>query len=167
MQPNQPSRVNGIEIRHPLGIKRLTTNFNFVFMSILKSKLQLSIVVTLLCCYSVHAQHQVVTGKVVAVADGDTLTVLDASKRPHRVRLNGIDAPERSQAFGTRARQQLSDFVFNKVVRVQIDKQDRYGKSLGKVLVGDRDINLEMIRIGLAWHYKAYQHEQSAEDRYT
>ena len=95
---------------------------------------------------SARAQPQTITGKVVGVSDGDTITVLDASKRQHKVRLDGIDAPESSQDFGSRAKQSLSDLVFGKTVTVLGSKKDRYGRTLGKVMLSDgKDINLEQI----------------------
>jgi len=105
------------------------------------------------------------TGEVVGVADGDTITVLDATKVQHKVRLTGIDAPEKKQPFGNRSKQSLSDMVFNKTVTVETDKRDRYGRELGKVLAGGQDANLEQVRAGMAWHYKAYERTQSATDR--
>lgn len=102
---------------------------------------------------------------VVGVTDGDTVTVLDANKVQQKVRLAGIDAPERRQAFGARARQVLAGFVFKKAVKVDWYKRDRYGRLIGKVLVDGRDVGLELIEAGLAWHYKAYEREQSAADR--
>ena len=107
----------------------------------------------------------IIQGRVVAIADGDTLTVLDATKTQHKIRLAGIDAPEKKQPFGTRSRQHLSDKVFGKDVIVETSKLDRYGRTIGKVRVGDIDANLAQIEAGLAWHYKAYAKEQSAEDR--
>lgn len=107
------------------------------------------------------------TGNVVGVADGDTITVLDADKVQHKIRLTGIDAPEKNQPFGNRSKQSLSDMVFNKIVTVETVKRDRYGRELGKVLIGGKDANLEQIRAGLAWHYKAYEREQTAADRNT
>ena len=105
------------------------------------------------------------TGNVVSVADGDTITVLDVDKVQHKVRLTGIDAPEKKQPFGNRSKQRLSDMVFNKTVTVETDKRDRYGRELGKVLAGGKDVNLEQVRAGLAWHYKKYERTQSATDR--
>lgn len=105
------------------------------------------------------------TGNVVGVADGDTITVLDADKVQHKVRLTGIDAPEKKQPFGNRSKQSLSDMVFNKTVTVETDKRDRYGRELGKVLAGGKDVNLEQVRTGFAWHYKVYESTQSATDR--
>ena len=105
------------------------------------------------------------TGDVVGVADGDTITVLDADKVRHKIRLTGIDAPEKKQPFGNRSKQSLSDMVFNKSVTVETGKRDRYGRELGKVLAGGKDANLEQVRAGFAWHYKAYERTQSATDR--
>jgi len=105
------------------------------------------------------------TGNVVGIADGDTITVLGADKMQHKIRLTGIDAPEKKQPFGNRSKQNLSDMVFNKTVTVETDKRDRYGRELGKVLAGNKDVNLEQVRAGMAWHYKAYERTQTATDR--
>lgn len=104
-------------------------------------------------------------GKVVSVADGDTVTVLTAARIQTRVRLVGIDAPERGQAFGTRARLALAALVYQQQVSVEFEKKDRYGRVLGKLLVKGVDANLEQIKSGMAWHYKAYQRDQSGPDR--
>ena len=106
-----------------------------------------------------------VTGKVIGISDGDTIDVLDSSKTTHRIRLAGIDAPEKAQPFGQRSKEHLSDSVFGKQVEVQGGKIDKYGRTVGKILVNGFDANLEQIRAGLAWHYKAYASEQSVNDR--
>lgn len=111
------------------------------------------------------ATADTLTGEVVAVADGDTITVLDDAHRQHRVRLAGIDAPEKGQPFGTRARESLGKRVFRRVVQVDYKKLDRYGRIVGKVTVDGADVCLEQVTAGLAWHYVAYQREQSPEDR--
>jgi endonuclease YncB( thermonuclease family) len=105
------------------------------------------------------------SGTVVGVSDGDTITVLDEANVPHKVRLEGIDAPEAAQAFGQRSKQSLSELVYRKTVRIETHKRDRYGRTVGKVSHGEVDVNLEQLRRGLAWHYKAYAHEQTLEDR--
>ena len=109
-----------------------------------------------------------IRGRVVKVADGDTLTVLAAAGRAgsmnppppattqHKIRLNGIDAPEKSQAFGKVSKKHLSSLVFGKDVRVKYRNRDKYGRILGTVYVDGLDINLEMLRVGLAWHYKRF-----------
>jgi endonuclease YncB( thermonuclease family) len=96
-----------------------------------------------------------ITGKVVSVTDGDTITVL-VGQEPVKVRLNGIDAPERRQAFGTQAREKLAALVFGETVLVRAGSKDRYGRTLGTVIVAGQNANLEMLNAGLAWHYKAY-----------
>jgi endonuclease YncB( thermonuclease family) len=117
-----------------------------------------------LLCLSAAAQPQTITGKVVAISDGDTLTVLDANNRQHKIRLDGVDAPESSQDFGSRAKQSLSDLVFGKTVTVISSKKDRYGRTLGKVMLDKLDINLGQIRRGMAWFYRHYAKELRPED---
>ena len=117
------------------------------------------------CLLFGSAAAEVIVGKVVGVADGDTVTVLDATKTQHKIRLSGIDAPEKEQPFGQRSKGNLSRLVFGKQVEVDTEKIDRYGRNVGKIRVGGVDANLEQISAGLAWHYKKYEREQSAEDR--
>ena len=90
------------------------------------------------------------------VADGDTITVLDAANVQHKIRLQGIDAPEKAQAFGNVSKQHLSSLVFGKDISVKYTKRDKYGRILGTIYVDNLDINLEMLRAGLAWHYKRF-----------
>lgn len=82
-----------------------------------------------------------------------------------RVRLVGIDAPEKGQPFGAAAKRVLSDLVFDRQVVVSASKQDRYGRLVGKIVVAGTDANLHMVRMGYAWHYKKYEREQSLDDR--
>jgi len=110
-----------------------------------------------------HAET--LTGCVVRVTDGDTIVVLDADKVQHKIRLQGIDAPERRQAFGTKSKEHLSDLVAGKTVEVDYSKYDRYERVLGIVMVNGEDVYLEQVEAGMAWHYKKYQGEQSASDR--
>lgn len=111
------------------------------------------------------AGSQTLTGRVVRIADGDTITVLDSSDTQHRIRLEGIDAPESHQAFGTQSKKNLSEMVFGKDVTVVYQKTDQYGRLVGKILLDGKDINLEQVKAGMAWHYKEYQREQALEDR--
>jgi endonuclease YncB( thermonuclease family) len=111
----------------------------------------------------VHAKT--LEGLVVGVADGDTITVLDQQKNTYKIRLQGIDAPEKKQAFGEKSKQSLHDLVHSKQVRIEYDKEDKYGRIVGKVTIGDLDICLQQLSLGLAWHYKKYQNEQSVSDR--
>lgn len=114
---------------------------------------------------SAPAHSDTLVGTVVGLADGDTVTVLNASKTQYHIRLAGIDAPEKKQAFGNRSHQSLSELVFQKPVRVEYTKTDRYGRIVGKVLVNNVDASLEQVKRGMAWHYKAYEREQSPVDR--
>ena len=120
-------------------------------------------VVLLLLATAAHADT--LTGRVVGIADGDTLTVLDASNTQHKIRLSGIDSPEKGQPFGQVCRQSLSDLAYGRAVAVESNKQDKYGRLIGKVLVDGEDANLEQLRRGCGWHYKEYQNEQSLDDR--
>ena len=110
----------------------------------MKSLLCLPLLLSLAC----HAG--IIEGRVVAIADGDTITVLDADRVQHRIRLGGIDAPEKGQAFGTRSKESLSDLVFSKAVTVETGKMDRYGREIGKVLVDGLDANLQQVSRGFA-----------------
>lgn len=95
-------------------------------------------------------------GKVVSITDGDTITVRPERGASVKVRLIGIDAPERGQAFGTRARQELGELIAGKNVEVIGTEKDRYGRLLGDVRHEGRSINLELIRRGMAWAYVEY-----------
>lgn len=115
-------------------------------------------------------------GMVVAVVDGDTLTVLDATQHRQRVRLSAIDAPERRQPYGERAKQHLMRLAHGKSVLVDWRKRDRYGRIVGRVLLPDcahahcgyaRDAALEQLQAGLAWHYTRYASEQPPGERST
>lgn len=116
--------------------------------------------IALLCLVvSAFAQGETLTGKVVGVADGDTLTILDASNRQTKIRLHQIDAPEKKQDFGQRSKQSLSDLVYGKQVRVEVATTDRYGRTVGKVWIGGTDANLEQVKRGMAWVYEKYAKE--------
>jgi endonuclease YncB( thermonuclease family) len=126
--------------------------------------LRFAIIAICSLCFSI-AQAKILTGQVVKIADGDTLTVLDKSNRQHKIRLVGIDAPERKQAFGTVSRQNLADLVFGKTVAVEWHKQDHYQRVLGKVLLDGQDVNLKQIKAGLAWHYTQYDKDLQLADK--
>ena len=104
----------------------------------------------------VRAIENGLVGRVVKVADGDTITVLDAANNQHKIRLQGIDAPEKGQAFGKASGRFLSGLVAGREVRVAWTKRDRYGRILGTVFVDGKDVNLEMLKAGFAWHYKKF-----------
>ena len=131
--------------------------------------------VALLLFMALGAAHaDTLTGRVVGVTDGDTITVLDADRQQHKIRLGGIDAPEKAQPFGQRSKENLSRLVFNKDVRVESEKRDKYRRIVGKVWVQPADcptcpMTLDagqaQLAAGMAWWYRKYAKEQSAEDR--
>lgn len=125
-------------------------------------RLCIAILATLLATW---AWAETISGRVVGVADGDTITVLDAGNQQYKIRLSGIDAPEKNQPFGQTSKQSLSDQVFGRQVAVETGKVDKYGRNVGKVLVDGKDANLEQIKRGLAWHYKRFENEQPVDDR--
>jgi len=104
-------------------------------------------------------------GRVVGVTDGDTIDVLAVSNEVYRVRIAGIDCPEEGQPFGEAAKKQMSDYIFAKDVLVLWKKKDRFGRVIGRVEFGGRDVGLQLVRTGLAWHYKRFEIEQVPEDR--
>ena len=99
---------------------------------------------------------QTLQGKVVHVADGDTITILDSTNIQNKVRLNKIDAPEKKQAFGEVSRKHLASMVAGNVVKVEWTKKDKYGRILGDISIGTTNVNLRMVQDGLAWHYKHF-----------
>ena len=137
-------------------------------MSIFRSLLILSV----LLIGAAHADT--LTGRVVGITDGDTITLLDADRQQHKIRLQGIDAPEKAQPFGQRSKQNLSRMVFGKNVRVEWEKRDKYKRIVGKVWVQPADcptcpMTLDaghaQITVGLAWWYRKYANEQSPQDQ--
>lgn len=122
----------------------------------------LAITLTLLSLPTYADQLQ---GKVIKVTDGDTINVLTSDYQTHKIRLSGIDAPEKKQAFGNRSKQALADLIYSKTVTVEYNKLDRYQRAVGKITFKGQDVNLRQIKLGLAWHYKKYEKEQDVEDR--
>lgn len=98
-------------------------------------------------------------GRCVGVTDGDTVTVLLAGQQECKVRLWGIDAPEKRQAFGQAARKALSTLIYGKEVSVEMQGHDRNGRSIGKIFASGVYINLRMVQQGLAWHFRRYAPE--------
>ena len=136
-----------------------------VFSTCIRLKATALALLLSLSAFGAAGAGSLVSGKVIGVLDGDTVEMLDASKTTHRIRLAGIDAPEKAQPFGQRAKEHLSDLVFGKQVVAQAGKSDRYGRTVGKVMVTGVDANLEQVKTGFAWHYKQYASEQSVSDR--
>ena len=109
-----------------------------------------------------------IEGRVVGVSDGDTLTLLDASKTQIKIRLAAIDAPEKAMPFGQRSKEKLSDICFGKQASVNVVDADRYGRTVGEINCEGVNANEEMIKSGLAWVYrkyaKGYSHFYAFED---
>jgi endonuclease YncB( thermonuclease family) len=126
------------------------------------------------------AQKHTLDVKVTRVIDGDTLVTIDSNRLEHKIRLAGIDAPEKNQAFGNRSRQNLSKMVAGKAARLEWTRQDRYGRIVAFLVVTEPtqcgaipcpteplDVNLAQVSSGFAWHDKFYEKEQSRSDRLT
>jgi endonuclease YncB( thermonuclease family) len=96
------------------------------------------------------------SGRVIKVSDGDTITILDSTQTQHRIRLHGIDTPETKQAYGRAAKAAMSSLVAGKTVGVEVKDTDRYGRTVGVVHVDGTNANLEMVRRGYAWWYRQY-----------
>jgi endonuclease YncB( thermonuclease family) len=153
--PARQSRATGWQVEAP----RLSLAW------VLREVVSAGIAVLLLLGLPVASLASTMTGMVMGIADGDTLPLLDADHVQHKIRLAGIDAPEKRQAFGDRSKQNLAALVARRQVAVEWNKLDRYGRVIGKVLIGSEDVCLAQVRAGLAWHYKAYEREQTPVDR--
>ena len=117
----------------------------------------------LLTAHSAWAES--IQGRVISVADGDTLTIVDAHEHQHKIRIAGIDAPERRQAFYEASRQNLAKLTFDMIVMVEWYKKDKYGRLVGKVEVARQDVGLAQVRAGFAWLFRQYAGEQTIFDR--
>jgi len=137
------------------------------------------LLLTLVAVQGAAADSVRLDGHVVGITDGDTITVLDAEKRQHKIRLAAIDAPERGQPGGQRSKESLSGLVYEQSVRVEWHKRDRFDRIVGKVWVASPDstyrgqpdcpltldAGLAQITMGRAWWFRKYADEQSPEDR--
>ncbi len=113
-------------------------------------------VILVLVLLSVPTMSSELQGRVVSIADGDTFTLLTADKEQIRIRLAEIDTPESGQPYGNRAKQALSQLVFGKDVRVEVQTIDRYGRTVGRPYVEDIDVCAELVENGFAWAYRQY-----------
>lgn len=102
------------------------------------------------------ADNAILKGKVVAISDGDTFTLLTEEKKQVKVRLHGIDCPEKNQPFGNVAKQKLSELIFGKQVVVLTKGLDRWKRVIGVVYQDEMNVNEAMLKSGMAWHYKKY-----------
>ena len=125
-------------------------------------KIIIALILAIASCTSLADQ---LVGKVIKVTDGDTVNVLTSDNEIHKIRLSGIDAPEKKQAFGNSSKQALAELIDGKIVTVDYNKLDKYQRVVGKIMFNGQDVNLRQIKLGLAWHYKKYEKEQDVEDR--
>ena len=116
--------------------------------------------IALLICLTPTAHADQLTGKVVGVSDGDTITILTEQKQNIKIRLSEIDAPEKKQPWGQNSKQALSDLIFSLSVTVDSVGEDRYGRTLGTVFLKKVNINKHMVEHGNAWAYEKYVHDQ-------
>lgn len=119
------------------------------------------LLIIILFSYSLPAQQ--VTGKIIKIKDGDTAVLLTQNKEQINIRLNGIDAPEKSQNYGQKSKQYLSDLIFGKQVGVKTHGSDIYGRVLGDIFLSGRNINYEMVRNGYAWMYRKYTNDKNLD----
>ena len=114
----------------------------------------------LLLLFTLSAQAETLEGKVIKIADGDTLTLLTPSNQQVKIRLAGVDTPERKQPFGNKAKQALSNLAFQKQALVEIAAKDRYGRTIGVVFVDGLNVNAELVKQGMAWVYRKYTDDE-------
>jgi micrococcal nuclease len=117
-------------------------------------RLWFTVFILFIACYAFASD---ITGKVVGIADGDTFTLLLKDNSTVRIRLHGIDTPEKGQPFGNNAKQYTSNLIFNKQVKVMQTDTDRYGRIVGIVTNPENiNVNEALLKVGMAWHYKKY-----------
>lgn len=115
------------------------------------------LILTLAITPAAHARDDAqISGYVISIADGDTLTLLTADKERVKVRLAEIDTPEKKQPYGQRAKQELASLTFNQTAQISVIDTDRYGRVVGRVIVNGQDVNAELVRRGAAWVYRDY-----------
>ena len=120
-----------------------------------------STTIALLFCLTPIAYADQLTGRVVGITDGDTITILTDQKKNIKIRLAEIDAPEKNQPWGKNSKQALSDLIFSSNVTVDSVGKDQYGRTLGTVFLNDMNINKHMVQHGNAWAYQAYVYDHS------
>lgn len=140
---------------------------NYFIMQII-AKLIVATAILFSTCFIKPAtvQNEVRLIEVVGVNDGDTVTVFFVNeKRQQKIRLATIDAPEYAQPYGRKSRQHLSDLVYRKMIKLKELGRDKYGRIIGEIFLNEKNINVEQIKSGFAWHYKHHEGQQSFEER--
>jgi endonuclease YncB( thermonuclease family) len=135
---------------------------------------QTVVAILLLAAINLAEAGETLRGRIIAVLDGDTVTLLDESRSQHRIRLAQIDAPEighgnsdPGQPFGKASKQSLSELVHGREVRADCETKDKYGRQVCAIWIDQTDVNLEQVRRGMAWVYRKYAHDPAyyrAED---
>jgi endonuclease YncB( thermonuclease family) len=131
-----------------------------------KLRLHLTAFLCVILTFPIDVSAEAITGRVIGVASGDTIIILDDSNIKYKIRLSGIDAPEKAQPYGDVSAKSLSGLVYGKEVDVEWLKLEKtHHRAVGKVLLNGVDINLEQVKLGMAWFFLHYQNEQPAQDR--
>ncbi len=120
---------------------------------------------SLILLFSIAAHADEFTGRVVDVASGDSITIVDTSGVEYKVRLSGIDAPEKQQPFGAESRKSLADLVYGKEVTIHWIKRDYHKRVVGKVMLKKLDVNLEQVKRGMAWVFKHFLDDPYSQDQ--
>lgn len=110
--------------------------------------------------HSSAVQAEIFNAKVIAVLDGDTVLIAQSGKRPSKVRLAEIDAPEKAQPFGMKSRQALVDQVLKREVRVETVATDKFGRLVAQLQIDGRSINQQQVRSGMAWEYSYFHRDK-------
>jgi endonuclease YncB( thermonuclease family) len=113
--------------------------------------------------YTFGLEHVAIRGRITGIVDGDTISALILGKQQVRVRIAFIDAPEKGQAFGQRAKVAMSELVFGKDVKLRPHTVDRYGHLVARVIIDNQDAGLELLKQGLCWVYEKYVGEAPPE----
>lgn len=136
----------------------------FQIRAIIKMKYSLILLVAVLLLSPLQVQASTFTGKLVKVLDGDTVEVMHDGKA-ERIRLAQIDCPEKNQPFGQAAKRYVLEVAAHKVVTVQVDTVDRYGRTVGEVFLPDgSNLNKQIVGAGFAWQYKRYSKDPEYGD---
>ncbi len=116
--------------------------------------MKLKLLISFLLFFTIYINAAELNGKVIHISDGDTIHVLTNDKKKYKIRLNGIDAPESSQDYGNKSKENLKRYIYNKDVTVIYKSKDKYNRLLGTVYLNKQDINLQQIKDGYAWVYR-------------
>jgi endonuclease YncB( thermonuclease family) len=147
------------------------TNETFMIPSLTQKRFSMMrhVLIVVLCLFATsqvrgqdgkESSEKIVEGKVKKIVDGDSIIIVDKDKKELEVQLEGIDAPEAKQDYGSDATKALVKLISGKEVIVKWKAKDSFERILGKVYVGEQFVNLEMIRIGAAWHFKRYNKDE-------